>query len=1336
MNKPLPLSILFVLFVVSLCWINSSKVEPEFFESEEENESEESFEERKEHSDGPSEFIKFHQGIRTRSDQTKPDYPKNYQLTELQKAKAFASKKAASARTQSGNGVTQFIERGPGNVPGRTRGLIVDPDDATHKTWYAGSASGGIWKTTDAGTSWQWLTSSLPNLATTTLAMAGSNHNVIYAGTGEGFGASDGVRGTGIFKSTDRGNTWNFLSSTNSFADVNRIIVNPSDETMVIAAANDGIYKSVNGGTSWSKVFSGAVQDIRATPSDFSILYAAQYGVGVIKSIDSGSTWSLSNTGMTPSGRVEIDVSPVNTNRIIASAEGSMSGADSDLYVSDDGGTTWYLVTLSLSAKTVNYLGTQGWYDNTVAFSPYNQNVVYVGGIGVYQVTLGSAQAGTTGNYTMNENNTGSFIELINFSGAYYGGKLDTGNGINQDSVEIRFGAGLSQKANRFLVPSGSTSGVPDANYSYQDYVDVPFQVWDLKKNQQLMVSFRDQNRNGIFDLINFDNTNATATLQSREYIFIHSIAYNSTTPSSLLTVSGGQAVQQMYFIWPTLASGATWIPNSLPTSKLQFYFQKINKYSSSVASVADVYSEYDGKNNSNFVHPDQHNIYPIKQDDANKKFQILLANDGGVFLSSTSTSPGTTQGEWKKVGNGYNTSQFYGVDKKPGAQEYLGGMQDNSTYFTPSGTVSSASTQFKTNSKLAGDGFEALWHSQDPNKLIGGSQYNNFSRSLDGGNTWASATSGFTLSNGSPDQTKFPFISKLANSKQAPDIIYSIGVDGVWKSTNFGGSWTVTTINGNWNISSFADVEVSRANANVIWAGGGIGSGSSLFVSTDAGKSFTQTNDASGFVLGNLTRLASHPNDSKTAYALFSFAKTAKIFKTTDLGQTWNDISGFGTGTSSATGFPDVAVYCLYVRPDDPNIIWAGTEIGIVESLDNGASWALLTSFPNVSVWDMKGQDNEVVIATHGRGIWTAEIQTDQNVNFPIPQILATGTSPQSKFMMKVVIPAGYDSTQVIINSKRIGSLLSVQDTLILTIGNLLKGSATSQLISFKGSAPVYSPQTTGTNLKLQGYQNSFYDYFINIENFSASGFSIESFGTSNSSLQSAHSYTSNTDASAILLAPIIVSSVNSSISYQDVVLVQPGSSGSIFGQAAFNDYVVIEGTKDGLNWKPIANGYNSSVNQTWTSAYNSSSTGNISMTATENFDLRNKFAANDTILIRFRLHANSDATTGWGWSIDNLYIQQQPTAVEQNEPFDVELYPNPNSGNFKVKYQLPQGSKIGFQIWDMTGKSLSSKELGIQSKGTHEEEFDLTDFSNGQYIIKASTSIDTKTLRFAIRK
>ncbi len=1304
-------------------------------------------------SDSPMEFIKFHQGIRTRSDERRPSYPANYQWAELQKAQLSSAYKKTtnlSARTQStANGVSSFVERGPGNVPGRTRGLIVDPDDPTNKTWYAGSASGGVWKTVNAGNTWQWLTPSISNMATTTLAMAASNHKTIFAGTGEGFGNIDGLTGNGIFKSLDRGASWSLLTSSSGFGPINRIAVDPNNENNVLAVSNSGIYRSTDGGATWTQTFQvtdgvSFVQDLRPTPGNFSILYAGQNGVGVLKSIDGGVTWNLSKKGMAPNGRIEIAIAPTNTSRIAASVQGSLSGANSDLYLSNDGGATWYLVTLSLSGKTVDYLassaGDQGWYDNTVAFSPYNPNVIYVGGVSAFQATLTAPTTSTATAYFIQENNTTSFLNLTKFNSTKAGGKLDIGSGVNPDTVQVRFGPGLSQKAHRFLVPAGATSGVPSTSYSYQDYVNVPFQIWDLHTNQQLMISFRDQNRNGVFDLIHTNTTSTDATLQSREYIFINNIPYNAAVPSDSIAKAsgGGQAYQEMYFFWPVLASGATWSPNSLPVSNLQITSTTINKFTSTVSTVADPYSAYDGKNTRSFVHPDQHNIYPMANS-TGQTFQLLLANDGGVFLSGTSASPGTTQGEWSKVGNGYNTSQFYGADKKPGAQEYLGGTQDNSVYFTPGGTVSSLSTNFNLVSQLAGDGFEVVWHSQDPNKLIGSNQNCYFYRSLDGGTTWTAAFTGLTLSGSQPDPTKFPFISKLASSKQAPDILYTVGSEGVWKSSDFGGNWALTPIATGWGTStSFADVEVSRANANVLWAGSGWLSGGNLFVSTNAGQAFTAVPNPSGFTLGNISRIATHPTNEKIAYALFSYAKTAKILMTQDRGQTWTDISGFGTGSSSTTGFPDVAVYSLYVRPDNPNIIWAGTEIGIVESLDGGATWALLTEFPAVAVWDMKGQDNEVVIATHGRGIWTAELTTDQNSNFPVPVIMNSGTSPQSKFVVQVQLPILYDSVRLVINSQSLKFIPTVTGVQNIQIANVPKGSVSVQLIGYKGTAPIYSTVGTGINLSLLAYQQQYYDYFISTNNFYLNGMSLQTWGASNSSMQSSHNYASNQDATGLLLVPIVVSSgANTSISYQDVAIVVPGTTGSAFGQTAFNDYVVTEGTKDGITWIPIANGYNATANPTWLSNYQGTQSGTIAMTVTETVDLKNKFNPTDTLLIRFRLHATKEAATAWGWSVDNLYIQQTPTGVEIPTALDTfSAYPNPTSGKFTINFDLPNKSNVALNVWDMTGRSVVRQDLGIQDEGSHEVNLNLESAQDGIYLVRIKTNQGEKITKILVRK
>ena len=136
MRKEFLLTSLFIVaLLVSIQIRNRTRAENKIA-GREENESGEG-----EHEDGPEEFLKFHQGIRTRADEQKPGYPVNYQWAELQKAQRFSVKRSSkAARTEGiGNGVISYTERGPGNVPGRTRGLLVDPDDATHKTWFAGS---------------------------------------------------------------------------------------------------------------------------------------------------------------------------------------------------------------------------------------------------------------------------------------------------------------------------------------------------------------------------------------------------------------------------------------------------------------------------------------------------------------------------------------------------------------------------------------------------------------------------------------------------------------------------------------------------------------------------------------------------------------------------------------------------------------------------------------------------------------------------------------------------------------------------------------------------------------------------------------------------------------------------------------------------------------------------------------------------------------------------------------------------------------------------------------------------------------------------------------------
>jgi hypothetical protein len=382
-----------------------------------------------------------------------------------------------------------------------------------------------------------------------------------------------------------------------------------------------------------------------------------------------------------------------------------------------------------------------------------------------------------------------------------------------------------------------------------------------------------------------------------------------------------------------------------------------------------------------------------------------------------------------------------------------------------------------------------------------------------------------------------------------------------------------------------------------------------------------------------------------------------------------------------------------------------------------------------------MKGQDNEIVIATHGRGIWTATLANDQN---GISKVLAYGTSPQSVFKLVIDIPVKYDSVILKFNSSIKAKIVPPDSgTYVISIKNIPKGAITIQTIGYKGGISAPSPITKGVNLKLTAYRKTFYDYLVNASNFFLDGFSLNDFGVSNTSLQTQHNYLSDKNLTATLLVPIIVSSSgNTSFIYDDVALVQPGASGSVFGQKTFNDFVVAEATKDGINWTPIAKGYNSSAQASWLAAFTGGTTGDLSMSITENFDLQNNFQAGDTLLVRFRLNSNHDNQVGWGWSIDNIYIQQTPTAVESLAAGDISIYPNPSSGKFIVNYSLMQESEVTVNVWDATGRSTSYQNLGIHSEGKNESELNLEGVPDGVYLVRLKTHSGDRVFKVMVRK
>jgi len=289
-----------------------------------------------------------------------------------------------------GAGITSgsWTSIGPGNIGGRIRAIVIHPTDA-NQMWI-GSVSGGIWKTSNGGTSWQVQDDFMTNMAVSTMVMDPTTPNTLYAGTGEGFYNGDGLRGAGVFKTTDSGVTWSQLSATNTsnWYYVNRLAIHPTNGQILLAATRSGIWRTIDGGTSWTQItpagMSSAygVQDINFDPTDGNKAIASSNPSNAWYSTDGGVTWTAATGISAAAGRVEVAYARSNPSIVYASVEIN-SG---EIYKSTDGGQTYTLVNTGNA-----FLGGQGWYDNIVWVDPTNPNVVIVGGIDLWRSTDGGA---------------------------------------------------------------------------------------------------------------------------------------------------------------------------------------------------------------------------------------------------------------------------------------------------------------------------------------------------------------------------------------------------------------------------------------------------------------------------------------------------------------------------------------------------------------------------------------------------------------------------------------------------------------------------------------------------------------------------------------------------------------------------------------------------------------------------------------------------------------------------------------------------------------------------------------------------------------------------------
>lgn len=324
---------------------------------------------------------------------------------------------------------------GPDIISGRCTDIAV-PKGSKH-TIYVGAATGGVWKTVNSGITWEPIMDDVASISVGDIAVAASNPDIVWVGLGEANIFRASVAGTGLYKSTDVGKTWQHIGLADTHT-IGRIIIHPENPDIVYVAApghewtynkERGVFKTTNGGKTWDKILYinekiGAA-DLVMDPSDSKVLYASMWnrtrrrwsdpmpgpGDGIFKTTDGGKTWKQKTKGLPDfelTGRIGLDIARSNPNVIYAFIDNHNPGRmpekgerdaygrlktgrvikGAEVYRSDDKGETWRKVSPD-NRMMEGFGGTYGWVFGQMRVDPNDENTIYIMGLALAKSTDG-----------------------------------------------------------------------------------------------------------------------------------------------------------------------------------------------------------------------------------------------------------------------------------------------------------------------------------------------------------------------------------------------------------------------------------------------------------------------------------------------------------------------------------------------------------------------------------------------------------------------------------------------------------------------------------------------------------------------------------------------------------------------------------------------------------------------------------------------------------------------------------------------------------------------------------------------------------------------------------
>ncbi|MCH2182685.1 MAG: PDZ domain-containing protein [Mariniblastus sp.] len=811
----------------------------------------------------------------------------------------------------------QWREVGPTATGGRVTDIEVHPQNPHHIL--VASASGGLWETVNNGTTWNCIFENEGTISIGDIAIDPQNPQTIWVGTGEANNQRSSLWGDGVYKSTDGGKSWTNTGLKETHH-IGRIVVDPTNSEVVYVAAlgklysgneERGLYRTQDGGETWQKV----------------LYISPQVGV------------------------VDVVVDPANPNHVFAASYERLrrawdfdgAGPGSAVYKSTDGGDTWNRLDGGLPSGEIGRIG--------LAIFPGNSKIMYATVSNQNPAPRRSRSRRSTdeaGEEKSADPENPRQEEDPSQDDADEGSIVDTKLGFRVELFEV--GAAVKE------VQRGSAAyraGIRDGN----KIVSVG---GIYTENVELIASALKNHRDGdeVTVVVEKDGQAVSATLTAAKTV--------ATAPGRPI---GGE-------IYRSEDAGATWTKvNREPVGGNPAYYygqirvDPVDDQRVYVLSVPVYVSSDGGKTFSSdgapTVHVDHHALW-INPDNPN---HMMLGNDGGFHISYDQSKT------WDYVYN-LPLAQFYaiGVDMQEPYHVY-GGLQDNGSWGGPSKSSGSVGRQewYRVG---GGDGFYVQVDPEDSNIVFSESQFGAIGRR----NRATGASRSIR-----PPQTegaahRYNWNSPILMSTHDPRVIYFAG-NKLFKSFNRGDDWLeisgdLTTadperIAGNVPHCTITTIAESRKDKKRLLVGTDDGK---VQITLDGGESWTDLTDRFPFRPPNwwCSRVEFATDDKDTAYASFTGYREDDfrpfVFKTTDAGQTWEAI---------ASNLPEGPVNVIKQDPENPTTLYVGTEFGVFVSLDKGKRWhALDQGLPRVSVQDLlvHPRDGDLVIGTHGRGIYVMD--------------------------------------------------------------------------------------------------------------------------------------------------------------------------------------------------------------------------------------------------------------------------------------------------------------------------------------------------------------------------